>query len=93
MSLPNLVLVNLNINIVDSRFVSRKLVKFTEDSIQDFLFKFDLNLTTRMHSSGMRTAGLLTVSQHALQQGGVYLGGCIRSIQWGRHPPWTDRHL
>ena len=37
---------------------------------------------TRMHSSGMRTARLLTVSQHALWQGGVpargvYLpGGC-----------------
>ena len=26
---------------------------------------------TRMHSSGMRTARLLTVSQHALWQGGV----------------------
>ena len=34
---------------------------------------------TRMHSSGMRTAHLLTVSQHALWRGGwgVCRGGCL----------------
>ena len=58
---------------------------------------------TRLHSSVMRTARLLTVSQHALQGGctcqGVYCpggvpargytcsGGVYPSMHWGRHPP------
>ena len=87
-----------------------------------------------MLSSGMRTARLLAVSQHALCRGvwpggvwpgGVCLGGvcpggylprgvfaqrmsawgclprgvclpeeCVYpSMQWHRHPLWTDRHL
>ena len=52
---------------------------------------------TRMHSSGMRTARLLTVSQHALHrrvsaQGGVCLprGGAYPSMQCSRFPP-VDR--
>ena len=36
---------------------------------------------TRMHSSGMHTTHLLTISQHALHRwglpGGVCLGGCL----------------
>ena len=51
-----------------------------------------------MHSRGMRTAGLLTVSQHALprgvsvqgvsaQEGGVCQGeGVYLSMQWGSSP-------
>ena len=35
-----------------------------------------------MHSSRMRTAHLLTVSQHALRRVDVY-----PSMQWGRPPP------
>ena len=55
---------------------------------------------TRMHSSGMRTARLLTVSQHALGRGwsvypsmqgdkGCLPGGCLpgwMSTQWGVCP-------
>ena len=53
----------------------------------------------RMHSSGMRTARLLTVSQHALRRGvclwslggGLWSwggGGCLprRGVCWGVHP-------
>ena len=32
---------------------------------------------TRMHSSGMRNARMLTVSQHALRSGGVCPGVCL----------------
>ena len=60
-----------------------------------------------MHSSKMRTARLLTVSQHALGGGNVYQHALGRGVSAqdgmadtppprtkGRHPPlWTDRHL
>ena len=49
---------------------------------------------TRMHSSGMRTARLLTVSQHALHRGvpagGTFPGGCTCQggvPAWGRGVP------
>ena len=35
---------------------------------------------TRMHSSGMHTAHLLTVSQHALHRGGVFPGGSAQEV-------------
>ena len=44
------------------------------------------DVETRMHSSGMRTACLLTISQHALHRGvsawggGVYLGGVCQGV-------------
>ena len=44
--------------------------------------------TTRMHSSGMHTARLLTVpSMHCA--GGVSArgGGCLPNMQWARPPP------
>ena len=50
-------------------------------------------METRMHSRGMRTAGLLTISQHALGRGffpsmhwagGACLGEvCLRVSAWG----------
>ena len=45
-----------------------------------------------MHSSGMRTARLLTVSQHALRRG-VFASGPWGdpSMQLGRPPPTVDR--
>ena len=40
-----------------------------------------------MHSSGMRTFRLLTVSQHALWWGGLPdWGGCVPA--WGSVPAW-----
>ena len=42
----------------------------------------------RMHSSGMRTARLLTVSHSIRRGGGVVCPGVC-----DRQPPWTDRHL
>ena len=60
---------------------------------------------TRMHSSGMRAARLLTVSQHALRgrcvsqhelgRGGLPLvPGGVSQHAMGQTPPlWTDRHL
>ena len=60
----------------------------------------------RIHSSGMRTAGLLTVSQHALDSGvstrgylprrGVFAQGGLADIPPGPEadsPMWTGRHL
>ena len=57
-------------------------------------------VTTRMHSSGMHTAHLLTVSQHVLHKGGGCLprggvfprrgcrpSGVYPSMQWDRPPP------
>ena len=58
-----------------------------------------IHFITRMHSSSMRTARLLTVSQHALQAGGVPAsGGCSCQVGCtcrGRYLPrysqlWTE---
>ena len=51
-------------------------------------FPTEIIFSTSMHSSGMRTARLLTVSQHALRSGGVSqhaLGrGCVSQHALGR---------
>ena len=53
--------------------------------------KITKHLKTRMHSSGMRTARLLTVSKHALPREGVYpsmhWAGGVCAQGGGRHPP------
>ena len=60
-----------------------------------------IKMLTTMHSSG------LTISQHVLGREGVsgwgvyqrgvcpgwLARGVYPSMQWGRHPLWTDRHL
>ena len=73
----------------------RKKVNFLEWNITHKIL-----FTTRMHSSGMRIARLLTMSQHALHSGvsvqgclpggqGVCPGGCIPACN-GADPP-VDR--
>ena len=60
------------------------------------------HLLKRMHSSGMRTACLLTVSQYALHRGGVCPGGgclpmgvvvcvCVPACNGADPPPSVDR--
>ena len=63
-------------------------------------------VATRMHSNGLRTTYLLTVSQHALSrgwgwgclpggsaQGGVFPGVSQHAMGQTSFPLWTDRHL
>ena len=42
-----------------------------------FMSNSEIYIETRIHSSGMRTARLLTVSQHALPPGGTCPGGYL----------------
>ena len=71
------------LNIV--QVISIQAVKETTALIRKFFYVWCKNNKTRMHSSGMRTACLLTVSQHALHRGGVSAQGdvCQGVSTWG----------
>ena len=85
---------------MNSKTITSRLYSKTKTKV--FVLRFDVK--TKMHSSGMRTAHLLTVSQHALHgvsakgvsaRTGVCPGGCLpRGVCSGADTPlWTDGHL
>ena len=75
------------LNIV--QVISIQAVKETTALIRKFFYVWCKNNKTRMHSSGMRTACLLTVSQHALHRGGgVCPGGCLPGGVYLGGLPW-----
>ena len=72
--------------------LAHKFASFSPDlKIQFHRFLRSEIMHTRLHSSRMRPARLLTVPQHALQGGVSALGVSARevypSIHWGRPPP------
>ena len=74
------------LNIV--QVISIQAVKETTALIRKFFYVWCKNNKTRMHSSGMRTACLLTVSQHALHRGGVCPRGCLPGGVYLGGLPW-----